>query len=128
MDDAPSNLPQLLANARQRGGEVTATLPLPAGLDHFTAYVGLIRSALELGKLATTEKRDLAVIGSHHAIEMARIEAASRELEARMVGDFHSDETLKEKTFSAIEALIAAGQFEIAGEFHSRLMANFTPR
>lgn len=120
-----NNLPHLLDAARERGSEATRHLAIPAGLDHFTAYVGLIGSALELGKLAASEKRDLAVIGNHYELERARIDAASREIEAAMTADFARDETLKLRTFESINLLIAAGQYEIAGEFHKRLMDGF---
>lgn len=127
MDQEPgSNLPALLAAARQRGSEATGQFTLPPGLDHFTAYVGLIGSALELGKLAASEKRDLAVIGNHYELERARIDAASREIEAAMITDFARNESLKERTFESINLLIAAGQFEIAGEFHKRMMDGFS--
>lgn len=123
MDQEPgSHVPQLLDAARRRGNAITRGVALPAGLDHFTAYVGLIGSALDLAKLATTEKRDLAVIGNYYDLERARIDAASREIEAAMTTDFARDETLKERTFESINLLIAAGQYEIAGEFHRRLM------
>ena len=125
MDEESANVPQLLAVARRRGSEATASLALPSGLDHFTAYVGLIGSALELGKLVASEKRDLAVIGNHYDLERARIDTAAKEVEAAMMADFARDETLKDKTFESINLLIAAGQFEIAGEFHKRLMDSF---
>jgi len=116
---------QLLEAARRRGQEATGYATLPMGLDKFTAYVGLIGSALELGKLIQTEERDLKVIDTHYEVEVARISAAFREVEAAMIADFQRDESLKAQTFEAINLLIAAGQYEIASEFHKRLLDSF---
>lgn len=113
---------QLLAAARERGQSKVVGMAVPGGLDHFVAYVGLISSALELGKLIKTEERDLKVIQNHYEIETLRIRAAFSEIEAAMTADFQRDESLKAKTFEAITALISAGQYEIASEFHKRLM------
>ena len=115
----------LLAAARERGNkEIGATVIAP-GLDHFTAYVVLISSALELGKLIQTEERDLKVIDAHHQIEMSRINAAFREVEGAMMADFQRDGSLRDKTFESINLLIAAGQHEIALKFYERLMDGF---
>ena len=117
---------ELLYAARARGNGMMDGAALPIGLDHFTVYAGLIGSALELGKLIQTEERDLTVIRNHHEISVAQITAAFDEVEKAMQADFQRDETLKEKTFEAINQLIAAGQYEIAGEFHKRLMDGFS--
>lgn len=124
MDDH-DGIDALLTAARERGSRVVGATVLPAGVDQFTAYVGLIGNALELGKLVATEERDLRVIGSHHQLTAARIAAAFREVEAAMAADFARDESLKDKTFDAINQLIAAGQYEIAAEFHRRLIDGF---
>ncbi|MDH4745878.1 hypothetical protein OMP43_17775 [Sphingomonas sp. CBMAI 2297] len=116
----------LLDAARQRGQEATGFTVLPPGLDKFTAYVGLIGSALELGKLVATEERDLTAIHTHHGTTMAEISAAFHEIETAMLADFTRDESLKEKTFDAINRLIEAGQYEIASEFHKRLLEGST--
>ncbi len=116
----------LLFSARQRGSQVMGNHALPVGLDHFTVYAGLIGSALELGKLMQTQERDLTVIKNHYEISMAQISAAFEEVEQAMTADFQRDETLKAKTFDAITQLIAAGQYEIAGEFHKRLIDGFS--
>jgi len=115
----------LLAAARERGRREMGAAVIPPGLDHFTAYVGLISSALELGKLISTEERDLKVIGAHHEIEVAKIGSAFKEVEGAMLADFQRDESLKVKTFESINLLIAAGQYEIASEFHKRLIDGF---
>ena len=112
----------VLEAARNRGKQSLSGFIIPQGLDHFTAYVGLIGSALELGKLIRTERRDLHVIDSHYQIEVTRIEAAFGEIELAMMADFKKDESLKQKTFEAITQLITAGQYEIASEFHRRFM------
>jgi hypothetical protein len=112
----------LLAAARRRGEDTMTGVVIPPGLDHFTMYVGLIHSSLELAKLKQTEARDLMVIGNHYEIESARIQAAFREVEAAMMADFQRDESLKDKNFQAITMLIAAGQYELASEFHKRFM------
>jgi hypothetical protein len=117
---------RLLADARERGSKAFGAAPLPPGLDHVTAYVGLISSALELGKLIATEERDLKVIGSHHEIEIAKIEGAFKEVEAAMIADFKRDHSLREKSFESINLLIAAGQHELALKFYERLMDGFT--
>jgi len=116
----------LLYAARERGNQMMGGGALPAGLDHFTVYAGLIGSALELGKLIQTEERDLTVIRNHYEISVAQITAAFQEVEQAMQADFQRDETLKAKTFDAITQLIAAGQYEIAGEFHKRLIDGFS--
>ena len=116
---------ELLAQARARGGETVGSLVIPPGLDHFTAYVGLIGSALELGKLIETEERDLKVIGSHHEIEIARIAAAFREVETAMLADFRREGSLRDKTFETINLLVAAGQHEIALKFYERFIDGF---
>ncbi len=115
----------LLSAARQRGSDTMGSAIIPPGLDHFTAYVGLISSALELAKLIQTEERDLTVISNHHQIEMANISAAFKEVESAMLADFQRDQSLKEKTFESINLLIAAQQYEIASEFHKRLIEGF---
>lgn len=115
----------LLVAARERGNSAVGGAVIPPGLDHFTAYVGLIGSALELGKLVQTEERDLKVIDSHYRIEMTRIGAAFKEVETAMLADFKRDESLRNKTFKMIEMLIAAKQHEIALEFYKRLLDSF---
>lgn len=125
MSDERCEVETLLEAARRRGEAATGHALLPAGLDKFSAYVGLIGSALELGKLLSSEQRDLKVIAIHHEIEISRISAAFREVEAAMIADFQRDESLKAKTFEAINLLIAARQFEIASEFHKRLVDSF---
>ncbi|MFT4075634.1 MAG: hypothetical protein QM647_08870 [Asticcacaulis sp.] len=115
----------LLNAARARGSQMMGGVPLP-GLDHFTVYAGLIGSALELGKLFATAERDMAVIQRHHEISVAQISGAFAEVEQAMTADFQRDESLKAKTFDAITQLIAAGQYEIAGEFHKRLIDGFS--
>jgi hypothetical protein len=123
--DVASETAELLAQARQRGSETVGSVAIPPGLDHFTAYVGLIGSALELGKLIETEERDLKVIGSHHEIEMARIAAAFREVEAAMLADFQREGSLRDKTFETINLLVTAGQHEIALKFYERFIDGF---
>jgi hypothetical protein len=125
MTDLNTDVNALLTAARDRGTRAVGTAVIPPGLDHFTVYAGLIGSALELAKLIQTEERDLKVIDSHYQIETQRISAAFREVEAAMIADFKRDESLKEKTFEMIQMLIAAGQFEVAGEFHGRLINSF---
>ncbi|MDQ0462958.1 hypothetical protein QO010_000706 [Caulobacter ginsengisoli] len=125
MEQFDDGMGGLLSAARERGAQAMGATVLPAGLDQFTVYAGLIGSALDLGKLLATEQRDLQVIGSHHQIEAARIDAAFREVEAAMVADFQRDAGLRQKTFDAIDQLIAAGQYEIASEFHRRLFEGF---
>ena len=117
---------RLLADARERGSKAFGANVLPPGLDHVTAYVGLISSALELGKLIATEERDLKVIGNHHDLEIAKIDSAFREVEAAMIADFQRDHSLREKSFESINLLIAAGQHELALKFYERLMDGFT--
>lgn len=112
----------LLEAARERGKGTVVGISLPPGLDQFTMAVGLIGKAIELGQLVATEECDLGVIQAHYGIETARIQAAFAEVETAMIADFKRDESLKEKTFEAITMLIAAGQFEIASEFHKRFM------
>lgn len=125
MNPFEENAADLLFAARERGSAALQGVKLPAGLDHFTVYAGLIGSALELGKLIATEERDLKVIHNHYEISVAQMQAAFAEVEQAMQADFQQDETLKAKTFEAITQLIAAGQYEIAGEFHKRLMDGF---
>ena len=112
---------ELLEAARTRGTQTLSGIPLAPGLDQFTVYAGLIGSALELGKLISTEQRDLTVIHHHYEISVANINAAFAEVEQAMFADFERDETMKAKTFDAINQLIQAGQFELASEFHRRL-------
>lgn len=111
----------LLGDARRRGEAMMGGIGLAPGLDQLTIYAGLVGSALELAKLIQTEQRDLTVIHHHHDIEIAKIDAAFGEIEQALLADFQSDETLRKETFSMIEKLIAAGQFEIASVFHQRL-------
>lgn len=108
--------------ARERGQAALAGAPLPAGLDQFATYAGLIGSALDLGKLIATEKRDLHAIGSHHDLRMAEITCAYQEVEAAMLADFERDEGLRAKTFAMIDKLMEAGEFAIAAEVHRRLI------
>ncbi|OXE36092.1 MAG: hypothetical protein CGW95_09775 [Phenylobacterium zucineum] len=116
---------ELLQSARDRGSQVLENVVLPSGLDHFTVYSGLIGNAIELAKLIRTEERDLKVIESHYQLAKANLEAAFAEVERAMQVDFERDESLKTKTFEAINQLIAAGQFDIASEFHKRLIDGF---
>ncbi len=67
----------------------------------------------------------MTVIHHHYEINVAQISAAFEEVEKAMQADFERDETLKARTFEAINQLIAAGQYEIAGEFHKRLIDGF---
>jgi hypothetical protein len=94
-------------------------------MDNVAVYVGLIDRTLELAALIQTEERDLKVIESHYEIEMARIGAAFREVEVAMMADFKRDESLKKKTFEMIKLLIAAGQYDVASEFHKRMIDSF---
>ena len=116
---------ELLSAARKRGNQTVEGIVLPAGLDQFTVYAGLIGNALELAKLIQTEERDLTVIDNHYKLSLANMEAAFAEVEKAMTQDFARDESLKLKTFEAITHLIAVGQFEIASEFHKRLIDGF---
>ena len=125
MNEFDGDAAEMLFAARTRGDQMTGTMPLPSGLDHFSVYAGLIGSALELGKLIQTEGRDLKVIDHHYQIAMANISAAFTEVERAMVADFERDESLRTKTFEAITQLILAGQYEIASEFHKRLIDGF---
>lgn len=125
MADSMPQPDSYLAEARARGAKAMGSTILAPGLDNFTVYVGLIGSALELGKLIKTEKRDLAAIETHHEREMGRIATAFREVEMAMLSDFQKESTLRDRTFDSIELLIAAGQHEIASEFHKRLMDGF---
>jgi hypothetical protein len=99
---------------------------LPPGLDQFAVYTGLIDSALELGKLMATEQRDLHVIERSYKLEMAAMTAAFEEVEAAMQADFARDNALRDRTFESINLLISAGQFEIASEFHKRMIDGFS--
>lgn len=117
---------RLLADARERGSKAFGTSVLPPGLDHVTAYIGLLSSALELGKLISTEERDMEAISSHHNIEISKIAAAFKEVEAAIIADFQRDHSLREKSFESINMLIAAGQHDLALKFYERLMAGFT--
>lgn len=116
---------ELLQSARDRGNRALEGVVLPSGLDHFTVYAGLIGSTLELAKLIQTEQRDLNVIESHYKLAKANMEAAFAEVEKAMQTDFERDESLKAKTFEAITQLITVGQYEIASEFHKRLIDGF---
>jgi hypothetical protein len=116
---------ELLQSARDRGNRALEGVALPSGLDHFTVYAGLISSTLELAKLIRTEQRDLNVIDSHYKLARATMEAAFSEVEKAMQTDFERDESLKAKTFEAITQLISVGQYEIASEFHKRLIDGF---
>lgn len=117
---------RLLATARERGAQAFGASVIPPGLDHVTAYIGLISNALELGKLIATEDRDMEAIKTHHEIEVTKIAAAFKEVEAAMIADFQRDHSLREKSFESINLLIAAGQHELALKFYERLMAGFT--
>ena len=116
---------ELLQSARDRGNKAMEGVVIPSGLDHFTVYAGLIGSSLELAKLVQTEERDLTVIENHYNLAKANMEAAFAEVERAMQTDFERDESLKAKTFEAITQLIAVGQFDIASEFHKRLIDGF---
>ncbi len=116
---------KLLADARERGNRTLGATIIPPGLDQFSVYVGLISSALELGKLIQTEERDLTVIGNHHEREMAEISAAFKKVETAMLADFQRDGSLRDKTFETINLLIAAGQHDIALKFYERFMDGF---
>lgn len=121
----PDTVP-LLDEARRRGSTALGDTPLPFGLDQFTIYTGLIGSALELGKLLATEERDLAAIGTHHHLRMAEIQSAFAQVETAMMADFDRDSTLRSQTFIAINLLIEKGQYEIAAEFHKRMLDGFS--
>ncbi|MBS0473086.1 MAG: hypothetical protein JSR60_18595 [Proteobacteria bacterium] len=123
MKDTESNV--FLDQARARGAKLMGSVPVAPGLDNFTAYVGLLGSAIELGKLISSEERDLRSIETHHEREMTRIAGAFREVEAAMLADFQKENSLRDGTFETINRLIEAGQFEIASEFHRRLMDGF---
>ena len=112
----------LLNDARERGAQSFGNVILPPGLEKFTLYAGLISRAMDLAKVVQTEERDLKIIASHHEIEIARINTAFREVEAAMISDFKTEEDKRAGTFQAIEQLIAAGQYELASEFHKRLI------
>ncbi len=124
MDDIFEERGRLLSAARDRGHMVIDGQLLP-GLDNFTVYTGLISKALDLAKLLATEERDLRVIHTSYDIEVRVISSAFQEVELAMAADFDRDSSLRDKTFEAINQLIAAGQYEIASEFHKRLIANF---
>jgi len=125
MNDFSNEAAEFLAEARERGSKTVGSTIIPPGLDHFTAYVGLIGSAIELGKLIQTEQRDLQIIHSHHEIEIARISAAFRQVEAAMLTDFEREGSLRDKTFETINLLVAAGQHEIAFKFYERFIDGF---
>lgn len=118
--DEPTD--DFFAVARERGNVALAGAALPSGLDQFAVYAGLIGSALDLGKLIATEKRDLEAIQSHHALRMAQITSAYQEVEAAMLADFERDEGLRTQTFAMIDKLMEAGEFAIAAEVHRRLI------
>jgi hypothetical protein len=124
MSEADFAQSELLSQARIRGREAFGCV-LPAGLDNLTTYVGLIGSALELGKLIQTEARDLAAIDTYYKIEIARMDSAFREVEIAMVADFKRDASLREKSFESINLLIAAGQHEIALKLYELLVGGF---
>jgi pentatricopeptide repeat protein len=126
MDSPANDATALLAVARERRREVLGATPLPQGLSHFTEYAGLISRALELGALLATEGRDLKAIAAHHDVEIRRIEAAFREIEAGMLADFTRDAALRERTFAVIDALVAAGQYEVALKMYERMHDGFT--
>lgn len=117
---------QMLEEARRRGREVMGTNALPAAMDNVTTYVGLISSALELGKLIATEERDLKAIETHHQREVMKISSAFSETELAMRADFERDKTMRDESFKAIHSLIAAGQHEIAMRFYEILQSNFS--
>jgi hypothetical protein len=93
---------------------------LPGASDNLAAYIGLISSAIELAKLRQTETRDLRVIEAHYEIERAKIEVGFRHIETALLMDFESQRAERSSVYEAIKMLIAAGQFELAGEFHKR--------
>jgi len=117
---------QMLAEARKRGQEVMGTHVMPAGMDNVTAYVGLISSALELGKLIATEERDLKVIEADHQQTMLKISGAFKELESGMRGDFERDKSFRDESFKAIHQLIADGKHDVAMRFYEILQSNFS--
>lgn len=112
----------LLDEARERGSQSFGAFVLPPGMEKFGLYAGLISKTMELAKVVQTEHRDLKVIAAHHEIEITRINAAFREVEAAMVSDFKNEQEQRAQTFAAIDKLFAAGQYEIASEFHKRLI------
>ncbi len=126
MSDSQDQHDRLLAEARRRGAEALSATVVPTGLDNVAAYIGLVASALELGKLIATEERDLATIGNHHQREMAKIGAAFTEVELAMKADFARDAFLREQTFQVINNLVATGQSEIAMKFFEVLTNNFS--
>ena len=117
---------ELLESARTRGNKALEGVVLPSGLDHFAVYAGRIGSALELAKLIQTEQRDLTVIDSHYKLAKANMEAAFAEVEKAMLSEFAQNESNRTHTFEMISQLIAVGQYEIASEFHKRLVENFS--
>lgn len=125
MEDIFQERANLLSAARERGRQVIDGDLLPPGLDQFTVYAGLIGKALDLAKLLATEERDLRVIGTTYDIAMREITAAFMEVETAMSRDFERDQSTRDRTFDAINQLIAAGQYEIASEFHKRVMDGF---
>ena len=122
MKDAGEETAKLLQTARQRGREAIGPSDLPQGLDHFTVYVGLLSSAIELAKLVQTEERDKLVIETHYEMEMKRIDNAFAEIEMAMQADFARDESIRTRTFEAVNKLIEAGKHEIALKFFERMV------
>lgn len=116
----------ILDEARARGANMLAGVHIPKNLDHFSIYAGLLRSALDLGKLVATEKRDIAAISAHYNTRMADIQAAFSQIEGAMIQDFHRDESLRERTFESINLLIEKGQYEVAADFHRRMIEGFS--
>jgi hypothetical protein len=126
MVDVSSETSRLLQAARERGQRVLDPTAIPQGLDHFTAYTGLISSALELAKLVQTEERDHKVIDTHYEIEIARITAEFKKTENAMRADFERDNSLRDKTFETINLLVQAGQHEIALKFFEGMLGGFS--
>lgn len=117
-------LAELLRGARERGRALTGAEAIKQSYEAFTTYAGLISRSMELAKLKATEKRDLAAIGAHYEIESSRIALAFKQLEAELRASFSQNEMLMASSFQCIEMLIAAGEHEIASEFHRRMLEN----
>jgi len=121
MTDPTDEHARLLADARRRedgGWEVMA----PASLDPAIIYGELMSKALDLAKLIATETRDLEAIRAHYEIEVARIDAGFRTIEAFLAATLEQDRSLREKSFETINLLIAQGQHALALKFYEKLV------
>lgn len=118
--NAQMDVSTLLVAARKRGEDTLGAMRLPTGSDNLTAYIGLVSSALELAKLRQTETRDLRVIEAHYEIERAKIEVGFQQIETALLLDFESQRAERSSVYEIIKMLVAAGQYELAGEMHKR--------